>query len=70
MAIRNVIVRGRVGFAAGDVKYLFTHGLNIGEAVVVDNAMVCGEVLVNPLVRGRVKISPLVCGEVKVAECD
>lgn len=32
MAIKNMIVRGRVGFDAGDVKFIFTHGLAIDEA--------------------------------------
>lgn len=31
MAIKNLIVRGRVGFDSGDVKYIFTHGLAISE---------------------------------------
>jgi len=35
MAIANLVVRGRVGFAAGDVKYLMTHGLDSGEAPVI-----------------------------------
>ena len=34
MATRNLVVRGRVGFASGDVEYLITHGLDaaIGES--------------------------------------
>lgn len=34
MAIANLIARG-IGFSPGAVKYIVTHGLSIGEAVVV-----------------------------------
>lgn len=36
MAVRNLVVRGRVGFVADDVEYIPTHGLDVGAAIVDD----------------------------------
>lgn len=35
MAIKNIIARG-IGFSPGNIKFIITHGLNIGVAIVTD----------------------------------
>ncbi len=36
MAIRNLVVRGRVGFVADDVYFIATHGLSVGAAAAIE----------------------------------